>query len=72
VGLWEREREREREEAWDKDEGSPGNQVMNGRKTCEIELVKMKNVVRWVSLKALLSLFLTHSLKIRVMENQRP
>jgi len=50
-----RERERERERAWGKGEGSPGNQVKNGRKTCEIELVKMKNVVRWVLLKAILS-----------------
>ena len=51
-----RERERERERAWDKGEESPENLVVNGRKTCEIELVKMKNVVRWVFFKAFLSL----------------
>jgi hypothetical protein len=33
----------ERALAWDKDE-SLGNQVVNGRTTCEIGLVKMKNV----------------------------
>ena len=55
-----RERERERERAWDKGEGEiPGNQVVNGRKTCEIKLVKMKNVCEVHRHSSLLSLSLS-------------
>ena len=50
-------RSRERERAWDKGEGEiPGNQVVNGRKTCEIKLVKMKNVCEVHRHSSLLSL----------------
>ena len=53
-------RERERERAWDKGEGEiPGNQVVNGRKTCEIKLVKMKNVCEVHLHSSLLSLSLS-------------